>query len=151
MLEPCRSISAKTAWKSDSWPRHTETTRPWKIWLKMPATLLHLQSSFPGSSRSTPPPISASIGGGVSSLLPPFLGKRTLGHCAHLLCCDTMAKIISCLSPCVSGVSSGSGLAAIFPSRRKGVRPVCLEASQPVKQWENLGSTKYLQALPPFF
>lgn len=40
---------------------------------------------------------------------------------------------------------------SIFPSRREGFWPVCLDPSQPAEQWANLGSLKYLQAPPLLF
>lgn len=36
-----------------------------------------------------------------------------------------------------------------LPSRRRCFRPVCLRKSQPMKQWENPGSIKDVEALPP--
>lgn len=75
--------------------------------------------------------------------------KEFWGQCAHLLCWAQLQAhpLLGCTGiqngPCLS---DQHWLLLIFPSRRKCFLPVCLKKSQPIKQWENPGSTMDLEA-----
>lgn len=148
-LEPHWTVAAKIAWKSGQGFVCTEarwTSETWRCQtLSLPAN-----NRLPRNSRITPPPSPVCVGECQFHLLLPrenrFWGHSALSSAGHY------DKLLSGLLTRDVGPEVSpryNRLLYNLPSRRRCFRPVCLRKSQPMKQWENPGSIKDVEALPP--